>query len=296
MMDLAGKQILITGATNGIGRQMALGLADAGAQLHLVGRDRGRLDDVASAITQRRTDAVAGTYLADLSVIAEVNRVADEFLATASPLHMLINNAGAVFDQRQESADGIEMTLALNHLAYFALTLRLLPRLRESDEARVINTASDAYTMAKGPMNFDDLEARNAYGAFRQYAYSKLANILFTQRLARELEGTQISTQAFHPGLVATGFGHNGHALMKLSMWLLKPFSRKPGKGAETGLWLARQPASQLVNGGYYFDCKPQPLKPAATRQEDAERLWAWSLNALQQAQGAAAGSAAGSR
>ena len=224
------KQVLITGATNGIGLAAAEGLAALGANVAIVGRSKAK-----TRIASARITAAAGrgptvaTFIADLSSQAAVRRLAAEVLDRYPKLDVLVNNAGAMYGTRQLTKDGIELTWAVNHLAPFLLSKLLLQRLKESAPARIITTASQAHQGAHIP--FDDLNAERSYRGFGRYCETKLANILFTTELARRLAGTGVTANCFHPGLVATGFNHNNGLLMDLGMTVLRPMSRSPGEG-----------------------------------------------------------------
>jgi NAD(P)-dependent dehydrogenase (short-subunit alcohol dehydrogenase family) len=178
-----------------------------------------------------------------------------------------------VYQNRRESVDGIELTLALNHLSYFLLTHLLLDTIIGSAPARIVNVASDAHRMST--INFDDLQAHQSYSGFRVYGQSKLANILFTKQLARRLQGTNVTTNAVHPGLVATGFGRNNDGLLNLLFGrILRPFARTPEKGAETPIYLASAQEVQGITGLYFTDKRPVTPTSAAQDMAAAERLW----------------------
>jgi NAD(P)-dependent dehydrogenase (short-subunit alcohol dehydrogenase family) len=270
---LTGKQILITGATNGIGLAAAAALAARGANVALVGRNDVRTRNAAALVrTAAAPGAMVGTFVADLSSQSAVRGLAAEVLARYGKLDILINNAGAMYTTRQLSVDNIELTWAVNHLSTFLLTELLLDRLKASAPSRIITTASDAHHGATVP--FDDLNAERSYRGFGRYRASKLANILFTSELARRLDGSGVTAHCFHPGLVASGFNRNNGFLMDVAMLLLKPISRSAEKGAETLVWLAASPEAVRVNGGYCVDMECRPPSPEGQDIAAARRLW----------------------
>jgi NAD(P)-dependent dehydrogenase (short-subunit alcohol dehydrogenase family) len=266
-------QILITGGTNGIGFAAAQMLAARGANVAIVGRNEGRTQAAAARIRAVAAGGVAvGTFIADLSSQAAVRKLAAEVLSRYPRLDVLVNNAGAMYTTRQLTADGIELTWAVNHLAPFLLTTLLLDRLEASAPARIITTASDAHRGAQLP--FENLNAEHSYRGFGRYGQTKLANILFTLELARRLEGRGVTAYCFHPGLVASGFNRNNGLLMSLAMTVLGPVSRSSEKGAETLVWLATSPQVAQTNGAYFVDERPAMPSPAGQDREAARRLW----------------------
>jgi NAD(P)-dependent dehydrogenase (short-subunit alcohol dehydrogenase family) len=268
-----GKRVLITGGTSGIGLAAAEELARRGASLAIVARDDARAAEAVTRIEAAGTEVV-DVLKADLTSQAAVRALAGEALQRYARIDVLVNNAGAIFEKREVSEDGVERTWALNHLAPFLLTELLLDRLKESAPARIVTTTSDAHKGAEIP--WDDLNAEHSYGArgFKRYGQTKLANILFTAELARRLEGTGVTANCFHPGLVATGFNRNNSGLMRVAMTVVKPFSRSPEKGAETLVWLADSDEAGAENGGYFVDCKRAQPEPPARDMESARRLW----------------------
>lgn len=270
---VAGKRVLITGATRGIGLAAAVELARRGAKLAIVARSQERAADAVGLIKAANANATVDVLEADLASQPSVRTVAAEVLERYPELDVLINNAGAVYASRELTADGVEMTWAVNHLAPFLLTNLLLGRLKESAPARVITTSSDAHQ--GGHIPFEDLPAEKSYGlqGFERYGQTKLANILFTLELAGRLEGTGVSAYCFHPGLVNTGFNHNNGLLMRIGMAIVRPFSRTPEKGAETLVWLADSPDAG-PSGAYFHDRKPVTPTTAAQDAGVARRLW----------------------
>jgi NAD(P)-dependent dehydrogenase (short-subunit alcohol dehydrogenase family) len=270
---MKNKQLVITGATNGIGLVAAEKLAALGANVAIVGRDETRTRIAAAQVRAvARQGAVVGTLVADLSSQAAVRKLAAEVLARYPRLDVLVNNAGAMYTTRQTTEDGIELTWAVNHLAPFLLTTLLLDRLRASAPARVITTASRAHLGADIPL--DDLNAERSYRGFGRYKQTKLANILFTAELARRLEGSGVTASCFHPGLVASGFNRNNGLLTSLAMTLLRPVSRTAEQGAETLVWLATSPDANKRSGDYYVDMEWVAPSPQAQNQSTARRLW----------------------
>jgi len=268
-----GKICLVTGGTNGIGRATAQALAQMGATVVIVGRDAQKAAQVTEEIRAASDNRDVDWLLADLSSQQDIRRLATEFKTKYSQLHVLLNNAGATFTTRQLSVDGIEMTFALNHLAYFLLTNLLLDTMKASTPARIINVSSDAHS--GGKIEFDNLQGERSYSSFGPYGNSKLANILFTAELARRLEGTGVTVNALHPGLTSTGFGRNNPGfLMKVMGAVIPLIARSPEKGAGTSIYLASSPEVQSITGKYFVDRKVTQPAPQAADMAVAKKLW----------------------
>ncbi len=269
--ELSGRVALVTGATNGIGRVTARELARMGARTLLVARDPGRGEAAAREI-RAATGAEVEVLVADLSSREEVAGLARAVRDRADRLDLLVNNAGAIFADRRISADGVEMTLALNHLAYFLLTLDLLPMLQGASEARVVNVSSMVHE--RGAIDFDDLQGERRYGMWKAYAQSKLANVLFTRELSRRLPGGRVTANAVHPGAVASGFGRDHPGFFGRLVAVGAPFLASPERGARTTLHVATAPGLRGVSGRYFSACREKAPSRAARDDATALRLW----------------------
>ena len=269
---MGGKTVLITGGTSGIGKAAALALAAMGANVVVVGRNRERGEAAVEEISARSHNESVELLLADLSVQSEVRGFAQEFQERHDRIDVLVNNAGLVQSKRTETPDGIETTLAINHLAPFLLTNLLLDRLKDSAPSRVITVSSEAQRW--GSMDFDDLQSRRKYRGFPVYGMTKLANIMFTYELAERLNGTGVSATCLHPGSVGTNFGQNNRGPMALFFRTFKPFMRSPERGADTLVWLASSPEVEGVSGKYFFDRKEIEAKKVAYDPAARRRLW----------------------
>jgi len=273
MAESRPRVCLLTGATLGIGRAAAEALVPMGMELVLVARDRARLEALAAELRRRTPGATVGVLVGDLSRMSEVRRIAGEFRATHDRLDVLANNAGALFGRREETPDGLERTLALNHLAYFVLTEELLPLLTASAPSRIVNVSSDAHVGMR--LDVDDLNyTRGRYRPFVAYGRSKLMNILFTRELARRLEGTGVTANAMHPGFVRSGFGQNNPGFLGKFIKLGQAFARTPERGARTLVYLATSPEVEGVSGKYFHDERESRTSAAARDMEVARRLW----------------------
>ncbi|MEP7200110.1 MAG: SDR family oxidoreductase [Chloroflexota bacterium] len=269
---MSGKVCLVTGATAGIGQVTARVLAQQGATVIVVGRNREKSERTVAQIAQQTGNPHVEYLLADLSSLNAVRKLAAEFKRRQQQLHALVNNAGAIFLSRHVSADGLEMTFALNHLSYFLLTALLLDTLKASAPARIVNVSSRVHRTAH--LNFDDLQNQHGYSGQNVYAQSKLANILFTYELARRLDGTGITANALHPGVVATDFAKNNGVLGRIIRLALNPFSISVEEGAQTNVYLASAPEVEGVTGKYFVDCKAVPSSPASYDVDAARQLW----------------------
>ncbi|HEX9158636.1 MAG TPA: SDR family oxidoreductase [Rhizomicrobium sp.] len=266
---MAGRTVVITGATSGIGEVAADRLTAKGDRIVFIARDRARAEE-----TLRRLHAISGgahqAHHADLSRLSEMKRVGEEIAAAEPRIDVLINNAGAMFGTRQLTEDGLEMTFALNHMSYFVLTAMLLRKMAAG--GRVVSTASDAHKGAR--LDFSDLQSARHYSGFAVYGRSKLCNILFTRELARRLQGTGITANCFHPGFVATRFGNRSGGILSMGIRAAKTFALTPEQGAETMVYLASSPDVANVSGGYFVKCKPTGPTREAQDDADARRLW----------------------
>ena len=269
---MAGKTVLVTGGTGGIGKATALGLAAMGAHLAITGRARGRTEDAAREIRAAGGGQV-DVFIGDLSSQAEIRRLADEMLHRFSRIDVLVNNVGGYWNTRHETADGLERTFALNHLAPFLLTHLLLDRLTQSAPARVVTVSSNA--QAQGRIDFDDLQGVRTYSGSRAYSQSKLANVLFSYELARRLQGTSVTANALHPGVVSTAFGAEDPAtVQRMLIPFLRLFMKTPAEGAATSIHLASAPALEQVTGRYFADSKPKTSSKLSYDGATADRLW----------------------
>jgi NAD(P)-dependent dehydrogenase (short-subunit alcohol dehydrogenase family) len=265
-----GKTVVITGATSGIGEVAAIRLAEQGARIVFTARDKARADDTMAKLKRANPKADHAVHMADLSTLAEMKRMGAE-LAHEPQIDILVNNAGALFNKRQETGDGLEMTFALNHMAYFVITNMLLGRLKAG--ARIVTVASNAHRGAR--LDFDDLQSRRNYVGFPVYSRSKLCNILFNRELARRIVGSGITANALHPGFVATRFGDNSGGFMRTVLKVAKPIGAiSPEEGARTIIYLASSPEVAGVSGVYFYESKPATPTVEARNDEDAKRLW----------------------
>jgi len=272
MFDITNKNILVTGATSGIGKAAALKLSLLGANIFFVARNQQKAQLLVDEIFEI-SDKEAVPIIADLSSQADIRSVAQVFNSFNIPLHVLLNNAGLINKERKETVDGLEEVFAINHIAYFLLTMLLLDRLKEAKNSRIVNVSSGAHAFVKG-FNFEDYQAKNTYKPFQVYGYSKLANILFTKKLSDILKEDNITVNCLHPGVVGTSFGQNNGNLQKILFYIAKPFMRSSEKGAETSIYLCSSSDVSDISGEYFYNCKLAKTTKWAQSQDDADRLW----------------------
>lgn len=272
-MDMEHKTILVTGATDGIGKATALGLAKQGAHTIVVGRNQTKGEATIAEIKRVSGNAKVDLLVTDFASLAQVRQLATEINTRYARLDVLINNAGVFAGERSESAEGFELMFAVNHLAPFLLTNLLLGLLKRSAPARIITVSSGA--QAFGTIDFDDLNAKRSFGAQRRYGQSKLANVLFTYELARRLAGTGVTANVLEPGFVATNMPGTIPGLGGLLVQLARPMMRTPEQGAQTSIYLASSP--ELTNvSGKFFDAKQVERRSSRQSydQAAAQRLW----------------------
>jgi NAD(P)-dependent dehydrogenase (short-subunit alcohol dehydrogenase family) len=270
---MAGRIVLITGATGGIGKATAIGLAAMGARVGITGRDLTRAEQAAADIRGASGNQAIDVFTADMSSQAEVRRLAGTVLSAYPRLDVLVNNVGGFWAHRHPTADGLEHTFALNHLAAFLLTNLLLNRLKASAPARVITVSSGA--QAAGRIDFDDLQGARSYSGQRAYSQSKLANIVFSNELARRLRGTGVTANAVHPGVVRTNFGSEDQAGFFLIISpFVRPFLKTPAQGAQSQIYLASSPDVAGITGQFFSNCKPKTANKVVRDVDLTARFW----------------------
>ncbi len=274
-----GKRVLITGATDGIGKQAALEIAGKGAAVTLVGRNESKTRAVCSEIKMQTGSDQIDWLLSDLSSMTDVRRIAEEFRVRHDRLDVLLNNAGAAFSEYQQSVDGFEMTFALNHLSYYLMTNLLLDMLedtaQESGEARIINVSSSAHRNAT--LRLENLRDASGFSMMNSYGASKLMNVLFTYELARRLEGSNITVNVLHPGLIRSRFGHNTSGLWSRLFKVVQVFARSTKQGAETPVYLATSPEVVGISGKYWNEKQQKRSSDNSYDREQQKRLWDFS-------------------
>lgn len=273
---LTGKTCLVTGSSRGIGFETALGLARLGAHVIIVSQNQERSQAACDHITAEYGQERARYYVADLSSQAEIRRLVVDIHRDFDVLDVLINNVGGWYRKFEPSADGIEMTFALNHLSYWLLTGTLLPLLQKSPSARIINVSSDAHFQAKA-IQFDDVQFKKRYSPFKVYAHSKLANVLFSYELSRRLTNTDLTVNALHPGFVHSELYRHFGLMTPLVNLLAKAFGKSSAEGAQTSIYLASAQEVADVTGQYFSECQPKKSSPPSYDDSQAKQLWTLS-------------------
>jgi NAD(P)-dependent dehydrogenase (short-subunit alcohol dehydrogenase family) len=274
---MQGKICMVTGANSGIGKATALALAQMGATVVMVCRDRARGEQARSEITTQSRNNAVDLLQADLSSQQSIRQLVEHFQHHYTHLHVLINNAGATFSGRRETVDGVEMMFAVNYLAPFLLTHLLLDVLTASAPARIVNVSSGA--QASGYIQMDDLQAEKHFSSMRAYGQSKLAMVMFTYELARRLQGTGVTANCLDPGFVATNIGQRGASLpVRLLLKLIWSFGKSPAKGAQTSIYLASSPEVEGVTGQYF--AKSMPRRSAAISYDESLQRHLWEQSA----------------
>ena len=284
---LAGKTCLVTGATSGIGRATATALAARGAEVLVAGRNRRKAEETVASIQAETGNTRVRYLLADFADLAQVRDLARSIKDQTSRLDVLVNNAGAYFPAHHDTPYGVERTFVVNHLAPFLLTNLLLATLQESAPARIVNVASDAHKY--GTIDFDDLDSGGGSFGFKDYARSKLANVLFTYELARRLDRRQVAVNAVHPGGVATDLWKTNFPVIGPALkWVTGLFALTPEQGADTVIYLASSPEVDGITGKYFANREPVPSSTESYDEEIAGRLWrvSASLTSLDQTPG----------
>jgi retinol dehydrogenase 14 len=270
---MAGKFVLVTGGTGGIGRATAIGLAALGARVGITGRDQARTEAAADDIGAAPGSPAVDAFAADMSAQAGVRHLAVQVAGTYPRLDVLVNNAGGFWAHRHLTAHGLERAFALSHLAPFLLTNLLLDRLTASAPARIVTVSSGAH--AGGRIDFDDLQGERDYSGQRAYSQSKLANVMVTYELARRLESTGVTATVCHPGVVRTSFGAEDHAAYFAGMIrVARLVMKSPAQGALTPVYLASSPEVEGITGRYYANRKPKTSSKASYDTKAAARLW----------------------
>ena len=279
-----GKTVVITGGNGGIGKETAIALARQGARVIIAVRDPVRGAAAVGDIVVRSGSTDVEQLGLDLASIASIREFATALATKTDELSVLINNAGVVMRRRQTTADGFEMTFGVNHLGHFLLTGLLHDLLERGAPSRIVVVASDAYKGARRGLDFDDLNLEHShYGGMKAYCRSKLANILFTRELARRLDGSGVTANAIHPGIVATRLARDGDTgwLGNMALKLARPFFNTPEQGARTSIYVASAPELESITGAYFAESLPAPTNKQAIDMVAARRLWDASTEML---------------
>jgi NAD(P)-dependent dehydrogenase (short-subunit alcohol dehydrogenase family) len=271
-VNMDGKVCLVTGANSGIGRATALGLANQGATVVMLCRSPRRADRALRSIKKQSGNDNIHLILADLSLRQNIFGAAREFNDRFDRLDVLLNNAGMMTRKRRFTADGFETQFFVNHLAYFLLTGLLLDTLKASAPSRIVNVASTAHS--RGVIDFENLQGERDYNGWQQYGNTKLANIVFTYELARRLDGSGITANCLHPGVIHTNLLRNYSVALSWLWHLTQWFFKKPAEGAETSIYLASSPEVNHVSGRYFRYCRPFGTSEISYDTDVQKRLW----------------------
>ena len=269
---MSGRVSLITGGNSGIGKATALGLAKLGSSVVIVSRDKDKGEAALIEIRGKSGNRNVDLMIADMSSQDSVRELAHDFYGRYKKLHVLINNAGVILPKRVVTVDGLEATFATNHLGHFLLTNLLLDVLKASAPSRIINITSSAHYGTE--VNFDDLQGEKKYSMYAVYSQSKLANVLFTYELARRLDGTGVTVNCLHPGVVRTGFGKDQGGLLTIGFRIMSPFMMSPDKAARAEIYLAASPELEGVTGKYFSKGRSAKSSRESYDENAAERLW----------------------
>jgi NAD(P)-dependent dehydrogenase (short-subunit alcohol dehydrogenase family) len=268
---MTGKTCLVTGGNSGIGRATALGLAKMGATVVIVSRGKEKGEAALTDIIAKSGNRNVGLMLADMSSQDSIRRIASDFKSRHERLHLLVNNAGVYLTRRASTVDGLESTFAINHLGPFLLTSLLLDLLKASAPSRIVNVSSDAHNGAK--IDFEDLQAEKKFSGWHAYGQSKLAMILFTHELAKKLDGTGVTVNSAHPGVVRTNFANN-NGLVTFGFRLMRPFFISSDTAAKRILYVATSPDLEGVNGKYFTKMHEEKSSEESYDDDSAKRLW----------------------
>ena len=271
-VDMKGKTCLITGGNSGIGKATAIGLAKLGATVVIVSRDKDKGEAAIFEIRSLSRNKDVDSMVCDLSSLDSVRELAHDFAARYKQLHVLVNNAGVFLPKRVSTVDGLETTFVTNHLGHFLLTNLLLDELKESSPSRIINITSSAHYRTE--IDFEDLQSEKKYSGYHAYSQSKLANVLFTYQLAKKLEGTGVTVNTLHPGVVRTGFGKDQGGLMSIGVRIGSPFMMSAESAARAVIYLATSPELEGVTGKFFSKGHEKKSSTQSYDTAAAERLW----------------------
>ena len=273
-MDLKNKLCIVTGGNSGIGKETVRAFAEQKAYVVMICRNAERAERAKEELINDTGHSGIEVMLADLAIQHDIREVADQITKKFDKVDVLVNNAGIIADEREETIDGIEKTLAINHLAPFLLTNLLFDHLKKGDDVRVVNVSSEVHRLGAQVFDIDDLQLQHNYSPTKAYGVSKLCNIMFTHELAKRCKNTAITTNSLHPGVVRTQLAEEANWMMKLFYFIGKPFMRSPKSGAETSIYLATSDEVRSVSGKYFRNKKVTAPASVAFDDELTEELW----------------------